>query len=358
MVIAAPAAETLKAPSTDIARGDDFDRPDDDPPAGSAPIRPKGPNPPKTPKSGNALVANDLQSSHEMRVACYGYRFYDPATGRWPSRDPIEEQGGVNLYGFVNNNPIGFVDVLGRDVANAPGVNDPRSFNNPKPHDVHNHAKRIWDERQKLLKSVVGGEDPGSDGTCTVLTILIRLPSLKNQLLRESDLGRNVGYDGRDYGHAGIAVGQDFMDMRGSVIPGPAKPHWDDPLSYPELKTDDKNKVNLNHVLNGGALDGDTLKVEISVCVYTAVMIRRTALSCQNGVYDVTGIFGGTCVSLVQDSLAAGGMGLHNKTIGDTPTGLLVELAKMVHDCGPNLGKRVKVTQVTKDNTIDEYIGQ
>ena len=34
-------------------------------------------------------------------------------TARWPSRDPIEEKGGVNLYGFVENEPIGRWDVLG-----------------------------------------------------------------------------------------------------------------------------------------------------------------------------------------------------------------------------------------------------
>ena len=38
---------------------------------------------------------------------------YDPVTGRWPSRDPIEEDGGVNLYGLVGNNPIGGIDFLG-----------------------------------------------------------------------------------------------------------------------------------------------------------------------------------------------------------------------------------------------------
>ena len=27
-------------------------------------------------------------------VMYYGYRFYDPETGRGPSRDPIEEEGG------------------------------------------------------------------------------------------------------------------------------------------------------------------------------------------------------------------------------------------------------------------------
>jgi RHS repeat-associated protein len=43
----------------------------------------------------------------------YGYRWFDPMTGRWPSRDPIEEEGGVNLYGFVGNNGVNLIDRLG-----------------------------------------------------------------------------------------------------------------------------------------------------------------------------------------------------------------------------------------------------
>ena len=43
----------------------------------------------------------------------YGYRWYDPLTGRWPSRDPIGENGGVNLYGFVKNRGIDHFDRLG-----------------------------------------------------------------------------------------------------------------------------------------------------------------------------------------------------------------------------------------------------
>jgi uncharacterized protein RhaS with RHS repeats len=46
-------------------------------------------------------------------VAYYGYRYYDPVTGRWPSRDPIEELGGINLYGFVRNRVVNRIDVLG-----------------------------------------------------------------------------------------------------------------------------------------------------------------------------------------------------------------------------------------------------
>lgn len=42
----------------------------------------------------------------------YGYRYYDPVTGRWPSRDPIGERGGINLYGMVRNKATSSVDYL------------------------------------------------------------------------------------------------------------------------------------------------------------------------------------------------------------------------------------------------------
>lgn len=49
----------------------------------------------------------------ETGLYYYGYRYYDSETGSWPSRDPIEEQGGINLYGMVGNNTVGRWDYLG-----------------------------------------------------------------------------------------------------------------------------------------------------------------------------------------------------------------------------------------------------
>lgn len=44
----------------------------------------------------------------------YGYRFYNPETGRWVSRDTIGERGGANLYSMIANQPVYGSDYLGK----------------------------------------------------------------------------------------------------------------------------------------------------------------------------------------------------------------------------------------------------
>lgn len=43
----------------------------------------------------------------------YGFRYYDPQTGRWPSRDPLGEGGGLNLFAFLTNSTVNEWDLLG-----------------------------------------------------------------------------------------------------------------------------------------------------------------------------------------------------------------------------------------------------
>lgn len=41
------------------------------------------------------------------------HAYYNPSTGKWLNRDPLEETGGPNLTAFVSNDPINRIDPLG-----------------------------------------------------------------------------------------------------------------------------------------------------------------------------------------------------------------------------------------------------
>jgi RHS repeat-associated protein len=43
----------------------------------------------------------------------YRARYYDPTLGRFVSEDPIDFEGGINFYSYVENSPLDFVDPLG-----------------------------------------------------------------------------------------------------------------------------------------------------------------------------------------------------------------------------------------------------
>ena len=69
-----------------------------------------------------------------MGAAC---AYYSPQIGRWTTRDPIGEEGGVNLYAFCENDPINKIDTDGRFVIpimiNPDPTQPPVPFNDPSP---------------------------------------------------------------------------------------------------------------------------------------------------------------------------------------------------------------------------------
>ena len=67
-------------------------------------------------------------SDTEAGIVLLSYRYYDPSTGRFLTRDPIGYNGGINLYGYVRNNPGNARDPSGL----APGfvgIGNPRDLN-------------------------------------------------------------------------------------------------------------------------------------------------------------------------------------------------------------------------------------
>lgn len=73
-------------------------------------------------------------------------RFYDTATGRWGGRDPIEERGGSNLYGYVLNNPISFIDPFGTDIYLSQG-NSNAPYQPPNYLLHQNICVDTWDDK-------------------------------------------------------------------------------------------------------------------------------------------------------------------------------------------------------------------
>jgi RHS repeat-associated protein len=49
----------------------------------------------------------------ETELYYYGHRYYTPSAGRWLSRDPIEEDGGLNLYLLADNSAQKRIDPFG-----------------------------------------------------------------------------------------------------------------------------------------------------------------------------------------------------------------------------------------------------
>jgi RHS repeat-associated protein len=49
----------------------------------------------------------------ETGLYYYRARYYDTITGRFISKDPIGFRGGLNLYAYVGNNPVNFIDPYG-----------------------------------------------------------------------------------------------------------------------------------------------------------------------------------------------------------------------------------------------------
>lgn len=73
----------------------------------------------KTVSSGSYSSQPYQWSSKEFHqpsgLVYYLYRFYSPELGRWINRDPIEEYGGVLLYGYCSNDSNNRIDKYGEN---------------------------------------------------------------------------------------------------------------------------------------------------------------------------------------------------------------------------------------------------
>ena len=99
----------------------------------------------------------------ETGLADFGMRYYDPYLGRWINRDPIREAGGLNLYGFVGNDPVNRIDPFGQFALSGPG------FSGIKPNDFYEPVEHLeyygtfFDPKSGVPTGMPGMESPFFD---------------------------------------------------------------------------------------------------------------------------------------------------------------------------------------------------
>ena len=80
----------------------------------------------------------------ETGLYYYGYRFYHPGLMRWLNRDPLEEDGGLNLYAASGNSIIFAYDVLGLWSATSESRSDKRRvYKKGKKDTIKGLAKEV-----------------------------------------------------------------------------------------------------------------------------------------------------------------------------------------------------------------------
>jgi RHS repeat-associated protein len=163
--------------------------------------------------AGNTYRFSSKEIDARTGLYYYGYRWYDPNLQRWLNHDPIGERGGLNLYGFVRNNPVNGIDLLGLagedldvDLVNEPVVLDyprgtmPEDEEEREIHDLLNGGSRaetigplteddrsqneiIWDKIVDAITKASKGKlnqrlgQSGENATCPVKNTE-RIPSL------------------------------------------------------------------------------------------------------------------------------------------------------------------------------------
>ena len=133
----------------------------------------------------------------EVFFVAYGYRSYSSELGRWINRDPIGEKGGVNLMGFVVNNPFRFTDHTGNkgvdwSLALSPLKEAADSFAEQMLVDDHYIEKFVFTyswvgtKGKWKRKYEEYSEQDSSEGAC------YRLSEPCDYTEREADIGKRI----------------------------------------------------------------------------------------------------------------------------------------------------------------------
>jgi len=106
----------------------------------------------------------------------YGHRYYAPSVGRWLSRDPIAENGGLNLYSFVGNRPTSAVDLTGLALYAFDGTGNDKD----DPSRMPTHVAALYEmyTKEKWYMYGLGTRDYSTLGNLVGLGAALRIDQM------------------------------------------------------------------------------------------------------------------------------------------------------------------------------------
>jgi RHS repeat-associated protein len=163
----------------------------------------------------NPFLFSSKYYDWETELSAYPVRPYSPRWGRWLSRDPIGEEGGLNRYAFVANSPIDDFDPFGltgtlADTSAASGMASTSLSEGIQAYGLYSRVKaavETFNDMQRILATAMEGDlEEAGDELLSMATrtlqarlfnrsvgmalgaIAPRFPSLKGHAAKHSEL--------------------------------------------------------------------------------------------------------------------------------------------------------------------------
>jgi len=169
----------------------------------------------------------ELGTGHELYY--YGYRYYSPRLGRWLSKDPIGEAGGLNVFAFLHNGTTAGIDPLGLDRWVVPFPGSAKTTSCLLRYQPLRHDALIYGSGSSCTQVEMGME------TCRIQPGIHAVKDIVENVLRAC-CATTIGCSGR---------------VTKTTVPCPTRP--------PDRKTTPQEDAELDKKYN----DGDTVYYEM-----------------------------------------------------------------------------------------------
>jgi len=131
----------------------------------------------------NAFRFSTKYQDDESDLLYYGYRYLSTSTGRWLSRDPSAEGGGLNLYAALGNDATDYIDALGLSI---------ECCGAQKFFEEKGIGPNLYDKSGNVYSAKAGATFNGLNSSEIVWKMLVAKTVFKAKNLKVSELRRHV----------------------------------------------------------------------------------------------------------------------------------------------------------------------